>query len=136
MNTDDTYNRKTYLLFLECSIQWKCFTKGSMSCALPKDPSFRVKNRLQIELLRITCQTTLKGLSLFAPSYVYVCYIGADVCCIRELSISHHHSICKLTLNEHESCGPINLFHQDTMRAHMEPICGPCKAGLSCKGVG
>ncbi|XP_066923327.1 dickkopf-related protein 3-like [Clytia hemisphaerica] len=61
---------------------------------------------------------------------------GKDVCCIREISISHHHSICKLMLNEHESCGPINLFHQDTMRAHMEPICGPCKAGLSCKGVG
>lgn len=61
---------------------------------------------------------------------------GKDICCIHEMSISHHHSICKPMLDEHESCGPINLFHQDVMKAHIEPVCGPCKPGLSCKGVG
>jgi len=61
---------------------------------------------------------------------------GEDVCCIHEISVSQIHSICKPMLSEHESCGPINLFHQDVMKANLEPICGPCKKGLSCKGVG
>ena len=61
---------------------------------------------------------------------------GPDSCCIHEMSISEHHSVCKPMLEEHESCGPINLFHQDILRAHMEPVCGPCKPGLACKGVG
>jgi len=61
---------------------------------------------------------------------------GEDLCCIRELSISKHTSICKPMLKEHESCGPINLFHQAEQKAHVEPLCGPCEKGLACKGIG
>ena len=59
------------------------------------------------------------------------------MCCIREISVSRLHSICKPMLEEHESCGPINLFHQEiTTNSHVEPVCGPCKPDLSCKAVG
>lgn len=61
---------------------------------------------------------------------------GENQCCIRELSISKHTSICKPMLKEHESCGPINLFHQAEQKAHVEPLCGPCEKGLACKGIG
>ncbi|XP_047127235.1 dickkopf-related protein 3 isoform X1 [Hydra vulgaris] len=62
---------------------------------------------------------------------------GSLMCCIREMSINRLHSICKPMLEEHESCGPINLFHQEiTTNAHVEPMCGPCKPGLSCQAVG
>jgi len=61
---------------------------------------------------------------------------GKETCCIHEISISKHHSVCKPMLETHESCGPINLFHQDVLKASMEPVCGPCKSGLACKGVG
>eukprot|EP00794_Sanderia_malayensis_P012828 gene12828-14144_t len=60
-----------------------------------------------------------------------------DSCCILEMSVDHHNAICKPMLEEHETCGPINLFHQITeYRAHSEPICGPCKQGLACKSIG
>ena len=62
---------------------------------------------------------------------------GADACCILEISIDPHNPLCKPMLDIHETCGPINLFHQIFEdRAHNEPICGPCKPGLACKSVG
>jgi len=63
---------------------------------------------------------------------------GPFACCIFEMSVDHHNPICKPMLEEHETCGPINLFHQicSEYRAQNEPICGPCKPGLACKSVG
>lgn len=62
---------------------------------------------------------------------------GSEACCILEMSVDHHNAICKPMLEQHETCGPINLFHQITeYRAHNEPFCGPCKQGLACKSVG
>ncbi|EDO50019.1 predicted protein, partial [Nematostella vectensis] len=57
-------------------------------------------------------------------------------CCVRELSLSTRNSVCKPMLNEYESCGPINLFHQVYTDGRVEPVCGPCKQGLQCKNVG
>ena len=62
--------------------------------------------------------------------------LGKESCCVREISVNSHTSICKPMLNEFESCGPINLFHHIYNGGMVEPDCGPCKNGLQCKNVG
>lgn len=62
--------------------------------------------------------------------------LGKESCCVREISINPHTSLCKPLLDEFESCGPINLFHHIYNGGMVEPDCGPCKAGLQCKNVG
>ena len=62
--------------------------------------------------------------------------LGSSSCCIREITVNPHASVCKPMLEEFESCGPINLFHQIYMGGMVEPACGPCKTGLQCKNVG
>ena len=62
--------------------------------------------------------------------------LGKESCCVREISVNPHTSVCKPMLNEFESCGPINLFHHVYDGGMVEPDCGPCKVGLQCKNVG
>lgn len=62
--------------------------------------------------------------------------LGKESCCIREISVNPHTSMCKPMLDEFESCGPINLFHHVYTGGMVEPDCGPCKVGLQCKNVG
>lgn len=62
--------------------------------------------------------------------------LGKESCCVREISVNPHTSVCKPMLDEFESCGPINLFHHVYDGGLVEPDCGPCKVGLQCKNVG
>ncbi|XP_068708379.1 dickkopf-related protein 3-like isoform X2 [Montipora foliosa] len=62
--------------------------------------------------------------------------LSKESCCVREISVNSHTSICKPMLDEFESCGPINLFHHIYNGGMVEPDCGPCKDGLQCKNVG
>lgn len=62
--------------------------------------------------------------------------LGKESCCVREISVNPHTSVCKPMLNEFESCGPINLFHHVYDGGMVEPDCGPCKVGLQCTNVG
>lgn len=59
-----------------------------------------------------------------------------DLCCVREPSINPIISICKPALDEHQTCGPYNQYRTVYIGGTVQPACGPCKQGLTCKQVG
>jgi len=61
---------------------------------------------------------------------------GPELCCAREPAINPVISICKPALDEQETCGPYNQFRTVYIGGTIQPVCGPCKAGLTCKQVG
>lgn len=59
-----------------------------------------------------------------------------DLCCVREAAINPAISICKPALDEHQTCGPYNQYRTLYIGGTVQPACGPCKQGLTCKQVG
>lgn len=59
-----------------------------------------------------------------------------DLCCVREPAINPAISICKPALDEHQTCGPYNQYRTMYIGGTVQPACGPCKQGLTCKQVG
>lgn len=59
-----------------------------------------------------------------------------DLCCVRESAINPAISICKPALDEHQTCGPYNQYRTLYIGGTVQPPCGPCKQGLTCKQVG